>query len=168
LDTEIGAQPDTEEIYKTGFGALLETGKGERGALQTKAKAFVETRQGSTWSVELKALVRQDARLTNQMQTEKKERGKSNQMQTEKKEREKSDLISFAARPNAEAQADLPPHGPRNASGIKPCGLRRSEAKEEENMVKTLASPATFPKEIKLVDAAILCSTEIKLVNAAI
>lgn len=35
-------------------------------------------------------------------------------------------------------------------------------------MVNTLASPATFPKEIKLVGAASLCSREVKLVNAAI
>ena len=74
----------------------------------------------------------------------------SSQMQTEKKERGKSDLVSFAARPNAEAQADLPPHGPRNASGIKPCGLRRSEArKDEENKVKNWPHQPPFSNETK-------------------
>ena len=91
----------------------------------------------------MKDLVRRGARKSTQMQTEM---------------LKKPDSISFAARPNAtasEAQALLPPHGPRNASGIKPCGLRMSEAKEEENMVNTLASPAALSTEIKLVDAAI-------------
>ena len=65
-------------------------------------------------------------------------------------------LVTGGFEDNATAsETDAPPCGPRNASGIKPCGLRRSEAKEEENMVNALASPATFPKEIKLVDAAI-------------
>ena len=98
---------------------------------QSKAKAFADTQQTSICRVKVEGLVCQNARL-------------SSQMQTEKKECKKTDLIGFANATASEAQADLPPHGPRSASEIKPCGVRRSEAKEDDEKPKTKPVDAAF------------------------